>query len=287
MPCMKKVFKNKLATATGQQPGTKSSRRPRGKPLVKRGFCSSIGLHRIPLVRSFEKSFRKVVFDALKGTGDSCFVGEPIRQRPVLPDPAPPCAAPLRPACGMSKFVFYKYKKNNYFEHVFVFNTKCIQLTGNQTGYQSHQLLICRIPNPDIPRAGRGGAAHGGALGRCGGRTGRQRVGSPRKQEDKKTTVPLALRGMEDNCSNVFSEARTDRGSKPAVDNQFITGTTAALRAWLWTSVPTPICFYISFSCKACPETRPGIRAISCPPVRHPETWSLHWCRGRTGGTPH
>ena len=45
----------------------------------------------------------------------------------------------------------------------------------------------CRTQNPDIQRAGRVGAAHGGAAGRQGeagpGRTRRRRDGSPRKQQ--------------------------------------------------------------------------------------------------------
>ena len=41
---------------------------------------------------------RKCVFDALEGTRDGCFLGEPIRRRPVLPGPAPPrCPAMRRP----------------------------------------------------------------------------------------------------------------------------------------------------------------------------------------------
>ena len=34
------------------------------------------------------------MFDALEGTGDACPLGEPVRRRPVLPDPA----LPRRPA---------------------------------------------------------------------------------------------------------------------------------------------------------------------------------------------
>ena len=45
--------------------------------------------------------------------------------------------------------------------------------------------LICRIQNPDVPRTGRDGAAHGGAAARGRAEPGR--------------TVPLALRGIERN----------------------------------------------------------------------------------------
>ena len=38
-----------------------------------------------------------------------------------------------------------------------------------------------------------------------------------------------------------------------AVYPRFITGTASALRCWLLTSVPTPICLCKPFSCKACP----------------------------------
>ena len=45
------------------------------------------------------------------------------------------------------------------------------------------------------------------------------------------------------------------RGSS-AVYSQFISGTASALRFWLLTSVPTPICLFKAFSCKACPRIR-------------------------------
>ena len=46
MPCMKRVYKKtNRRRYNGQQPGTKSTSRPADKPLVNRGFCSSVGLH--------------------------------------------------------------------------------------------------------------------------------------------------------------------------------------------------------------------------------------------------
>ena len=52
----------------------------------------------------------------------------------------------------------------------------------------------------------------------------------------------------------------TDKGTKhpvadwfSAVYPQFIIETASALRCWLLTSVPTPICFCKLFSCKTCP----------------------------------
>ena len=111
--------------------------------------------------------------------------------------------------------------------------------------------------------AGRGRAAHGGAAGRGGA----GQDGTPTGRFDQEITVPLAFQGIEDNCLKVSSEARTiEILCKPmeeqkqwcirglsAIDNRFIRGTAAALRSWLLTSVPSPICLCKPFSCKACP----------------------------------
>ena len=58
-PCLacRRFTVTKRRRSTGQQPGTKGASRPADKPLVKRGFCSPIGLHRISLVRASEESF--------------------------------------------------------------------------------------------------------------------------------------------------------------------------------------------------------------------------------------
>ena len=65
------------------------------QPVVNRGLCSSIGLHRISLVRASGESFRRRVFDALEGTREARFLGEQFCWHPVLPDPAlPPRRAP-------------------------------------------------------------------------------------------------------------------------------------------------------------------------------------------------
>ena len=77
------------------------------QPPVNRLSCSSIGLHRISFVRASGGSFKTVVYDAPGGTRDGFLLGEPTRLRPVLPHrcpAAPPCAAPPRPARGMSGF---------------------------------------------------------------------------------------------------------------------------------------------------------------------------------------
>ena len=56
--------------------------------------------------------------------------------------------------------------------------------------------MICRIQKPDIPRAGRGGAAHGGAAGRGGA----GQDGTPTGRFAQEPTVHLAPQGIEDNC---------------------------------------------------------------------------------------
>ena len=80
---------------------TKSLFRPADKPLVKRGFRSSIGLHRISLVRASEQSFRTGLFDAFLGGCEGPL--SPGRtdlsaSRLARPRPAPPPRrAPPRP----------------------------------------------------------------------------------------------------------------------------------------------------------------------------------------------
>ena len=79
------------------------------QPVVNRSLCSSIGLHRVSVVRVFEGTFRTVVLGALEGKRVGRFLGEPTRRRPVLTPPPPchtvlPCAALPRPARGMSGF---------------------------------------------------------------------------------------------------------------------------------------------------------------------------------------
>ena len=54
----------------------------------------------------------------------------------------------------------------------------------------------CRIQNPDIPRAGRGGAAHGRAAGRSGAGQG----GTPTGRFAQEAIDPFAFQGIEDNC---------------------------------------------------------------------------------------
>ena len=59
-----------------------------------------------------------------------------------------------------------------------------------------------RIQNPDIPRAGQGGAAHGGTAERSGRRQNR----TPAGRFAQETTVPLNLQKSKTNVTNVFGK---------------------------------------------------------------------------------
>ena len=97
MPCMKRVYRDKKASVIVQQPGRTSASRPVDEPVVNRGFCSSIGLHRISLVRASGESLRRRIFDALEGTREARPQSEQFCWHPVLPDPAPPLRRVPRP----------------------------------------------------------------------------------------------------------------------------------------------------------------------------------------------
>ena len=109
MPCMRRVTETNRRRYTGQQPGTKSASRPGDKPVVHRRFCSSIGLHRISLVRASIGSPRMSSFHRL-GVRDFVFscANNPVVGVLCCPSPpgsaVPPGAAPYRPARGMSGF---------------------------------------------------------------------------------------------------------------------------------------------------------------------------------------
>ena len=62
----------------------------------------------------------------------------------------------------------------------------------------------CRIQNPDIPQAARGGPGQG-STGGAAGQGGAGQDGTPTGRFDQETTVPVALQGIEDNCLNVSS----------------------------------------------------------------------------------
>ena len=83
---------------TGQRPGTKSARGPGDQPVVNRGFCSSIGLHRISFVRASEASRTVSSIRWEQEGGLSLGQIDPTASRPVQPRlPSPPRRAPPRP----------------------------------------------------------------------------------------------------------------------------------------------------------------------------------------------
>ena len=58
------------------------------------------------------------------------------------------------------------------------------------------KIKTCRVQNPDIPRAGRGGAAHGAAAGP--GWAGPEGMSTVRLAQE--TSVPRTHKGTEGNC---------------------------------------------------------------------------------------
>ena len=95
------------------------------------------------------------------------------------------------------------------------------------------------------------------------GRTGRRRVDPARRQpsllpsSESKTMSWTFLRKNEQTKSHV-NRMREQNHRLPtglsAVYPRLISGTAIALRSWLLTSVPTPICLCKPCSCKACPR---------------------------------
>ena len=109
--------------------------------------------------------------------------------------------------------------------------------------------------------SGRGGARRGGGAGR---------VGTPATLSADETTDSLAHQGFDVKCfGQPFRTTHkrkllyTDGGTKPAFDQRFIRGTSAAFRSWLLTSGPTP-CLCKPFSCKA----YSGIKTLVGPETR-------------------
>ena len=132
-------------------------------------------------------------------------------------------------------------------------------------------------PTPGHTAGGSGrGARRGG--GAVLGRTGCQQNGSPRRQAS-----PVLSKASQTRRLNDPPEARTSEilfkpmgeqnpwltTSSSAVYPRFISGTASALRSWLLTSVPSPICLCKPFSCKACPGN-----------VNH---WANRWGNTTTG----
>ena len=75
---------------TGQQPGTKSAFRPGDKPLVNRGFCSSVGFKYYLDCSCFRIDVQDSLLDSLEGKREGCLRAGSTRRRPVLPSPAQP-----------------------------------------------------------------------------------------------------------------------------------------------------------------------------------------------------
>ena len=82
--------------------------------------------------------------------------------------------------CTCSKNVF---GQNQVMVFLISMSLKLIDIISSNV----HQ-IACRTKNPDIPRTGRGGAAHGGVAGRCG--VGRDADGTVRP-EDKPSLLPF------------------------------------------------------------------------------------------------
>ena len=87
---------------SGQQPGTKSGRRPADKPRIDRlstaGFVPPSVYIGVSFVRASRDTPRRAVFDCLVGKRVGCRLGEPTCPRPAPPSRrAPPRRAPPRP----------------------------------------------------------------------------------------------------------------------------------------------------------------------------------------------
>ena len=127
--------------------------------------------------------------------------------------------------------------------------------------------------------AGKRTAGRRGAAGP--GRTGCRRVGPPRKQPSSLPSKPSTA--SQTSVLNVFSEARTnDISCKPMGDingrltHGFSAGRKTALRSWLLTNGPTPMCLCKPFSCKACPGKRKPRNALHEKAYRNTKA-SVHW----------
>ena len=105
------MFRSSARWCSGQQPRTKSGHCPADKSVINRlstaGFVFT-GLHRVSFVRPSSDTPKIILFDRLEGTRVGGLLGGPTRRpgmRPARPHLAvPPCAAPSRPARGMSGF---------------------------------------------------------------------------------------------------------------------------------------------------------------------------------------
>ena len=120
--------------------------------------------------------------------------------------------------------------------------------------------IICRLQNPDIPRAARVGAhgrvARRGRAGLFANRT--VRLGnnpsshSPKASKTRRLNVSPEARTSESLCKPMEEQSPRLTTGSSAVYQRFITGARSALSSWLPTSGTTPFCLCKPFSCKAC-----------------------------------
>ena len=146
-------------------------------------------------------------------------------------------------------------------------------------------------PGHTTGQSGRGGARRGGEGGSGLGRTGRRRVDPARRRPsllpsiESKTLSWTTLRKHEQRKSHVNrmrEQSHRLTTSLSAVDPRLISRTASALRSWLLTRVPTPICLCKPFSCKAFP----GICPIQNPDIPRAEWFGAAQSRAaRRGGT--
>ena len=93
MPCMKRVYLEKVRRATDRQQGTKSAPRPYDKPLTNNlSFFPAFVFNWTRLVRVPGEWFRKRLLDALGQKGGRLSSGPT-----VLRGPAPPLSPAYRP----------------------------------------------------------------------------------------------------------------------------------------------------------------------------------------------
>ena len=182
---MKRVYRDKKASVHWS---AASKRRALLVPVINRlstgDFVPAFGLHRISLVRASGETLKRRFFDYLDGTSEASSLDEQFCWHTVLPYPAPPPrhAPRLDPPVvspgfeldsfmqGISGIVYYTMLCYIVLYHNILYCTVLYYTIIYNT--------ICRIQNPDIPRAGRVGAP-GGAAGRGRARLRANRIIRP------------------------------------------------------------------------------------------------------------
>ena len=241
-----------------------------GQPRVNRWFRSSIGLNRISFVRASEETSRTV--SSIRWRARGRVVSWPDRPDgvPSYPAPAPfaapPCAAPTRPARCVR--VLDSTNEERYQIQDSVSMTNDTWHTIHHARHMMHDAchVICRIQNPDIPRAVRVGAP-GGTAGR--GREGLDanrtvRLGSTRSSYPPRHRRQVAWTNLQKHESAKFNLNRMRKQKQQlktgtsAIHPRFVCGTRTAFCIWLLTSGPAPaqFCLCKKTSCKTCPGTR-------------------------------